>query len=51
MLVSLGAEELQDMIETQKGAQVDCHFCLKRYKFNTEELSTLLEAARIREGQ
>ena len=51
MLVSLGAGELQDMIETQKGAQVDCHFCLKRYKFNAEELSTLLEAARIREGQ
>ena len=51
MLVSLGAGELQDMIETQKGAQVDCHFCLKRYKVNAEELSTLLEAARIREGQ
>ncbi len=49
VLVSLGAEELKDMIETQRGAQVDCHFCLKRYKFNAEELSALLEAATARE--
>lgn len=51
MLVSLGSEELQDMIETQKGAQVDCHFCLKRYQFTADELKTLLEAAKIREDQ
>ena len=51
MLVTLGSEELQDMIETQHGAQVDCHFCNKRYKFNAEELKLLLEAATIREGK
>ena len=51
VLVTLGAEELRDMIETQRGAQVDCHFCLKRYKFNAEDLSALIEAATAREGE
>ena len=51
MLVTLGSEELQDMIETQNGAQVDCHFCNKRYKFNADELKMLLQAATIREEQ
>ena len=51
MLVTLGSEELQDMIDTQSGAEVDCHFCLKRYKFNAEDLKQLLAAAQIREDQ
>lgn len=51
MLVTLGADELRDMIETQHGAQVDCHFCNKRYKFSAEDLKLLLEAATIREDQ
>jgi len=51
MLVTLGSEELQDMIETQQGAQVDCHFCLKRYEFSADDLRTLLAAATIREEQ
>ena len=51
MLVSLGAEELQSMIDEQHGAQVDCHFCLKRYKFSEDELKALLQAATIREGK
>lgn len=49
VLLSLGAQEIEDMIREQHGAQVDCHFCLKRYKFSEEELGALLEAARIRE--
>jgi len=51
MLITLGAEELDDMIKTQHGAQVDCHFCNKRYEFGEEDLKMLLEAATIREGQ
>lgn len=51
MLVTLGADELRDMIETQQGAQVDCHFCNKRYKFSADDLKLLLEAATIREDQ
>lgn len=49
MLVTLGAEELRDMIENDKGAEVDCHFCNKRYKFSAEDLEMLLQAAVLRE--
>lgn len=45
VLISLGAEELQDMIETQHGAQVDCHFCKRRYEFGEDDLRRLLQAA------
>ena len=51
VLVALGAEELSDMIREQYGAQVDCHFCNKRYTFCEDELKALLEAATIREGK
>lgn len=50
-LITLGADELQDMIRTQHGAQVDCHFCNKRYEFSEDDLKLLLQAATIREGQ
>ena len=51
VLISLGADELKDMIRTQHGAQVDCHFCNKRYEFSEDALKTLLDAATVREGQ
>ena len=38
-------EELEDMIATQHGAQVDCHFCNKRYEFTEAELQALLHQA------
>jgi len=49
MLITLGEEELQDMINTEHGAEVDCHFCNKRYRFTEEELSKLLKSATDRE--
>ena len=51
VLVALGARELEEIIREQHGAQVDCHFCNKRYSFQEEELKALLEAATIREGK
>lgn len=51
VLISLGADELKDMIQTQHGAQVDCHFCNKRYEFSEDALKALLEKATVREGQ
>lgn len=48
-LITLGKDELEDMIRTQKGCEVDCHFCNKRYAFSEEDLKMLLEAASIRE--
>ncbi len=50
-LITLGAQELSDMIDTQHGAQVDCHFCNKRYSFSEADLRSLLSAATVREGQ
>ncbi len=50
-LITLGTEELTDMINAQHGAEVDCHFCNKRYAFSEEDLRTLLRAATVREGQ
>lgn len=43
MLITLGADELEDMIKTQRGAEVDCHFCNKRYVIREEELRQLRE--------
>ena len=51
VLITLGRDELQDMIATQHGAQVDCHFCRKRYRFTEDELKMLLKAATMREGE
>jgi len=42
MLITLGREELESMIEEQHGAQVDCHFCNKRYEFSETDLKNLL---------
>ena len=44
-LVSVGREELEDMIQKDHGAEVNCHFCNKTYAFNEEELKELLAAA------
>ena len=44
-LITLGAKELNDMIDEQHGAQVDCHFCNKRYEFTEDDLKALLAAA------
>ena len=40
-LLSLGAQELQQMIDEQDGAEVNCHFCRKRYTFTADELRAL----------
>lgn len=47
MLVTLGRDELADMIEKQHGAQVDCHFCNRRYEFSEDDLKTILAAATV----
>lgn len=41
-LVSLGAEELHDLIESQGEARLICQFCDKSYHFTKEELEELL---------
>ncbi len=45
-LISLGKDELTSIIEEQDGAELCCHFCKKKYNFTTEQLVSLLEAAK-----
>ena len=50
-LITLGAKELGDMIGEQHGAQVDCHFCNKRYAFTEDDLKALLAAATAKDDK
>ena len=45
MLLSMGENEIRDMIEKQNGCEVECHFCRKHYRFSGEELEALLAQA------
>ncbi|SDI12658.1 molecular chaperone Hsp33 [Alteribacillus persepolensis] len=44
-LISLGTDELQDMIEKDKGAETQCHFCNEKYHFSEEDLKELQQRA------
>lgn len=41
-LKMLGAEELQDMIEKDRGAEATCHFCSQVYQASSDELAQLI---------
>jgi molecular chaperone Hsp33 len=45
-LLSMGAQEIEEMISENKMHSVNCHFCNKVYKFNTNELKDLLLKAK-----
>lgn len=42
-LITIGKEELEDIIEKEGKAELVCHFCNKEYKFNKEELEKILK--------
>jgi molecular chaperone Hsp33 len=42
VLISVGEEELTDILKTDKKAQLTCHFCDKVYDFSEEDLKDLL---------
>jgi molecular chaperone Hsp33 len=44
-LLSLGKVELTEMIETDGGAETECHFCNEKYHFTKIELEELREDA------
>ncbi len=44
-LISMGEEELTNLIEEQGGAELTCQFCDKVYHFSKEELESLLKEA------
>jgi molecular chaperone Hsp33 len=41
-LINLGRADLQNMLETEGEAIVDCHFCHERYVFTEEDLRLIL---------
>ncbi|MDY7115594.1 Hsp33 family molecular chaperone HslO [Halomonas sp. SSL-5] len=41
-LVTLGAEELRDVLAEQGGIETQCHFCHTRYAFSVAEVEALL---------
>lgn len=41
-IISLGREEIKNIIEEDKKAELVCHFCNEKYAFNEEELNNIL---------
>ena len=50
VLLSMGEEEIRDMISEQNGCEVSCHFCRKHYAFTGEELEALIEQGNREDG-
>ena len=44
-LISIGLDELKKILEEDKGAELNCHFCCKKYYFTEDELKKLIEEA------
>ena len=44
-LISLGKKELQSIIDDDQGAELGCHFCMKKYFFTNRELIDLRDQA------
>lgn len=44
-IVTLGKEEIQEMIDEDDGAEAVCHFCRRKYQFTAEDLGNLKEQA------
>ncbi|WNF37060.1 Hsp33 family molecular chaperone HslO [Bacillaceae bacterium IKA-2] len=45
-ILSLGKDEISDMIEIEKGAETECHFCNEKYIFTKSELEKLRDEAK-----
>ncbi|MFR8776895.1 MAG: Hsp33 family molecular chaperone HslO [Eggerthellaceae bacterium] len=43
ILISLGKKELQKLVDEGEETEVCCHFCNKKYRFSTAEISNLLK--------
>lgn len=44
-IISLGAVEISEMADEQHGAELQCHFCNKKYNFTEDELRSLISPA------
>lgn len=43
-LVSLGAKELLELADEQHGAELQCHFCNRKYSFSEAEIRELIQS-------
>ena len=41
-LISIGKKEIEDIINTDEEAEIVCHFCNKKYKFDKNELQEII---------
>ncbi len=46
VLISLGKQEIKDMIDDGQEIEVNCHFCNTHYKFSVDELKELYKKSR-----
>lgn len=44
-LISLGKEDLLEILEDKQGAELSCHFCNKKYNFTHDDLEELVKKA------
>ena len=44
-LISLGKEDLLEILEDKQGAELNCHFCNKKYNFTHDDLEKLVKKA------
>ena len=42
-LITIGKEELQNIIETDGQAELVCHFCNKKYEFSQNDLEEIVK--------
>ena len=43
VLTTIGEDDLREIIEEDGQAELQCHFCLKKYQFDKEELEAILQ--------
>ena len=43
-LITVGKEELKEILEVDRGAELTCHFCNKKYSFNEKDLENIIRA-------
>ena len=42
-IISLGEEEIRDMIQEDGGAEAHCHFCMEKYQYSIDELESFID--------
>ncbi len=45
-LISLGEKQLRELLETDKGIETVCHFCMAKYRFGEHDVKELIEIVR-----